>query len=77
MRVAPRPPFAAHDRTHDGVLGFEKMLGRVFPRRGIAATHVAASHALSQGDPLSPFLEAFLACAGRVRRWEISLGQIL
>jgi len=77
VHVAPRPPLAGHDRTHDWMLGFVEMLCSVFPCRGVAATHMAACHALSQSDPLSSFLEAFLACAGRVRWREISLRQIL
>ena len=53
-----------------------KMLGRVLAGRGIATADVAARHALAQRDPLSAFLQAFLACTGCAGRWEVGSGQV-
>ena len=77
MHIAPRPFVTVHNRTHDWVLGFMKVLCRVLPGRRIATAHVGTCHALSQSDPLSPFLQTFLACSGRMRRREISFRQML
>jgi hypothetical protein len=59
--VAPFPVLAGLDRTHDGVLGGEKVLGGVLVLRRIAATDVAAEKTHAEMHPGISHFEALLA----------------